>query len=107
MTQINEQNKARAKLLEMEQRDRREKDLRELMALPAFRRYAWDLLSYCRVFSDGWDASARIHFNAGQRNVGLRAFAEIQQTCPEQYALMAQEQFEQERKDALLLETES
>ena len=103
---INEQNKDRAKLLEQERTKQRLEDIRELMALPSFRRFIWDQMSYCRVFSDGWDASARIHFNAGQRNVGLRMFAEIQSVCPELYAVMTKEQQEQERKDALLLTTE-
>lgn len=37
----------------------------------------WEILESCGVFSSGWDASARIHFNAGERNAGLRIMARI------------------------------
>ncbi len=41
------------------------------------RRFVWRLLSRCQVFRAEYENSARIHFDAGQRNLGLFIMAEI------------------------------
>jgi hypothetical protein len=86
---------------------RRKEDVYFVMGDPKGRRILWDILEFTGVFSVGWDPSAKIHFNAGMRNVGLRLFQELHQVCPDLYLLMAKEAAEavkkrQELDDALI-----
>lgn len=47
------------------------KDLEQLLATPAFRRFAWRLVVVSKLEADVWDPSSRIHFNAGTQAVGI------------------------------------
>lgn len=66
-------------------------DTKELMALPAFRRWCWRLLEWTHVFRTSFTGNSQTFFNEGERNVGLRVFGAIQEHAPESYALMAKE----------------
>lgn len=90
---------------------RRIDDVNLVMSTQQGRRFVWDLLEFTGVFSVGWDPSARIHFNAGMRNVGLKVFSELHQVCPDQYLLMAKEAAdeskERQKLDEALTEAEN
>lgn len=78
--------------------EQRKADVVHVMASPSGRRVIWDLLEFTGVFSVGWDPSAKIHFNAGMRNVGLKLFQELHQVCPDLYLEMAREADEASKK---------
>ncbi len=89
-----ERQEQRVKKDEQQRKD----DVLYIMADPGGRRYVWDLLSFTGVFSVGWDPSAKIHFNAGMRNVGLKLFQELHQVCPDLYLVMAKEAANADKK---------
>lgn len=101
----------RAKRQQEKALQQRKDDLFFLMGDPKGRRFVWDQLEFTGVFSVGWDPSAKIHFNAGMRNVGLRLFQELHQVCPDLYLLMAKEAADAAKKrqelDDLLNEAEN
>lgn len=88
----------RAKEQEKYAAKQRREDVFFIMGDPKGRRVIWDVLEFTGVFSVGWDPSAKIHFNAGMRNVGLRLFQELHQVCPDLYLLMAKEAAEAVKK---------
>ena len=92
-------NAAEAALRARFERDLIKEDIRYLLTLPQFRRWATILIyasEFCGVDKTIWDPSARIHFFEGRRSVGidvLKAFMEF----PELYS-----QLEHERVEALM-----
>ena len=82
---------ARAQRKEKDQRARELSDLLTVLSTEAGRRLIWRLLGYCKTFSDIWDPSSRIHFNAGLQNVGHFLLAEINAADEEKYFLMMRE----------------
>lgn len=52
-------------------------DIRTVLASASGRRLLWRLMEKCRTFSSVWDNSARIHYNAGQQDIGHYVMAEI------------------------------
>jgi hypothetical protein len=56
------------------------------------RTWFWSLLSDCQMFTlaPTFD-SPKDYFQLGQRNVGMRIFAEIMSNCPDQYITMSKE----------------
>lgn len=90
------------KSAERKERDRREQellDLRELLKTEFGRRFVWRVLGYCKLFSDVWDPSSRIHFNAGLQHVGNWLTAEITAADEEAFFLMMRENQARIRKD--------
>lgn len=58
-----------AKLLKnLEDRDR--EDLRKTLSTIEGRRFVWKVLSHTKTFNSIWEQSAKIHYNAGQQDVG-------------------------------------
>lgn len=82
------------------ERENQLQDLAMLLQAPAGRRVVWRILSQCGIYSDGWDPSARIHFNAGKRNVGLWLLDEVMAANDEAYLLMQREAKQKEKQDA-------
>lgn len=81
----------RASRVEKERALQWAKDFRELMELPAFRRFLWELLARCKVFNSIWSPNAQIHYNAGQQDIGHWAQGEAVTHSPEQYFTMIKE----------------
>lgn len=65
------------------EREEELRDVRQLLGMPWGRRFLWRYLSLCGVFQSSWEPSARIHFNEGRRDVGLRLWADITEADPE------------------------
>jgi hypothetical protein len=63
--------------------------LKSCLATTSGRLWFYDLLSACHLFSDPFTGNA-LHeaFLKGERNVGLRIFADITAHCPDQYISM-------------------
>jgi hypothetical protein len=56
------------------------------------RRFYLRMLTFCGVFRSSWDPSAKIHFNEGQRNVGLMMLADLNESDPSAYEKMKREE---------------
>lgn len=72
-------------------------DMRLIMAQPYGRRFVWSLLEFAGVFRTSFTGNSATFYNEGMRNVGLMVMAKINETCPEKYLLMLQEQREKDR----------
>ena len=89
-----------ARKREREERRQQLQDVQLLLETPVGRRIVWRILSQCGIFTDGWDPSARIHFNAGKRNVGLWLLDEVMAANDEAYLLMQREAKAKENDNA-------
>ena len=89
-----------ARRREREARRQELQDMALLLESPVGRRIVWRILAQCGIFTDGWDPSARIHFNAGKRNVGLWLLDEVMAANDEAYLLMQREAKPKETQDA-------
>lgn len=67
-------------------------DIKWLMKGRQGRRIVWRLLEKTGVFRSSFTGNSETFFREGMRNVGLMLLAQINETCPEQYTLMVQEQ---------------
>lgn len=76
---------ARAERRERLRLEREDADMAEVLSTPAGRRFIWRLLGVTGVFSASWDPSAKIHFNEGRRDIGLRYLAELNDKHPERF----------------------
>lgn len=60
-------------------------DLKEVLKTGPGRRVFWRLLEKCRVYESIWTNSARIHYNAGQQDLGHYIMAEIVEADEDAY----------------------
>ncbi len=74
-------------------------DFQWLMKDKRGRRFIWSLLERTGVFRSSFTGNSETFFREGQRNVGLLLMAQIHEACPEQYAVMLQEQKTNDRRD--------
>lgn len=75
-------------------------DLRSVMGTPQGRRFMWALLGECGLFRSSYHPSALIHFNEGQRSIGLSLMARVTAECPDLYLTMQGEAIDDQRKQA-------
>lgn len=80
------------------QREREVADLVAVMGSPAGRRFVWKLLGECGLYRSSYHPSALIHFNEGQRSIGLALLASLTADCPELYLTMQSEAIDAQRK---------
>lgn len=74
-----------------EQRRNELNDLKEVLESPAARRLLWRVLGRCGQFRSIWEASARIHYNAGMQDLGHWLAAEIEEANQEAMFTMMRE----------------
>jgi hypothetical protein len=73
-------------------REREVADICHVLSSVEGRRFVWRYLETCKVFQSSWDHSGSVmSFNEGQRNVGLRLLADINEAMPEAYLVMMKE----------------
>lgn len=72
-------------------RTRELNDLRSVLATKEGRRFFWRILSYCGTFKSIWETSARIHYNAGQQDIGHFLFGELHEADENAYSIMMKE----------------
>jgi hypothetical protein len=73
-------------------------DVRHVLSTPNGRRYMWRYLAECGVFQTSFDGSSRTYFREGERNIGLKILADINEAQPEAYVTMLKEAQEMEKK---------
>lgn len=80
---------------EKRQQDQAREDLRELLALPAGRRFLWRLIKdeeWCGFFRTSYDPSGqRFAANEGRRGVGVQLVGEIMNVDPKAWVTLQQE----------------
>jgi hypothetical protein len=73
-------------------RDREVDDVFFLLGTPQGRRFIWRYLEQCGLFASSFHHSgSQMYFNEGQRNVGLRLLADVNEANPAAYVTMMQE----------------
>lgn len=75
-------------------------DVREILETQAGRRFVWRYLGLCRVFESSWSPSAAIHFNEGQRDIGLKLLADVTESNDEMLIQMMREAKERDARSA-------
>ena len=76
-------------------REREVEDFKWLMAMKQGRRFMWRLLGITRLHQTPHHVGSSAEdnaFRAGGQNIGLLLQAEIHALCPEQYAVMLEDQ---------------
>jgi len=58
-------------------RDQELADIKAVMSTFEGQRFIWRILSKCKAFGSVWEASAKIHYNSGQQDIGHFLMAEI------------------------------
>jgi hypothetical protein len=76
------------------------KDLRELLALPAGRRFLWRLLGECKTFESIFSQSSMIYYSSGKQDVGHFLLAEISEAQPEALLSLMQDAATEDKKNA-------
>jgi hypothetical protein len=59
-------------------REQEQNDLAFVMSTVQGRRFLWRVIKQCKTFSPVWENSARIHYNAGQHEVGIWLWNELE-----------------------------
>jgi hypothetical protein len=86
------EKQVKAATFEDEERRRQEtNDLRQVLSSKEGRRVMWRFLSFCRAFASVWDSSAKIHYYAGQQDVGHFLISEIEEADQDAFFLMMKE----------------
>lgn len=73
---------------------RREKELKDfakVISNPEGRRVIWRYLEECGVFKTSFTGNSQTFFLEGQRNIGLKILADVNDTSPEAYVIMVKE----------------
>jgi hypothetical protein len=89
----------RAARVERRRQQREIDDIVAVMHSPEGRRFVAARIRICGVYGSVWEASAKIHYNAGRQDVGHQLMADIIAAAPELYTLMETEAREQQRRD--------
>lgn len=83
-----------------------ERDVEDLMEIPQFRRYVWQLLTDFRVFRQTYHQDSRQHaLQEGMRMAGLRIMSDVS-VSDDQYLVMQKEASERSKREAALQEEE-
>lgn len=68
-------------------------DLRQVLSTPRGRRFVWRMLSMARIYEQSFTGDAlTTAFNEGRRAVGNQLLAELNETAPDAFITMLQEQ---------------
>jgi hypothetical protein len=73
-------------------------DLRQLLDLPAGRRFVWKWLEVAGVFRSSYTGDNNTFFNEGRRSIGLKMLADVTEAAPEAYLQMIEESRETEER---------
>lgn len=76
---------------QMSVRDRELSDVAVVMSTPQGRRFMWRLMGHCKTYQSIWESSAKIHYNAGQQDIGHFLMSEILSSSEDTYQLMVKE----------------
>jgi hypothetical protein len=79
--------------------EQEKEDFKWLMGSKRGRRIVWRLLERTGVYRSSFTGNSETFFREGQRNVGLMLMAQINESSPDQYALMLKEQNDVRKSD--------
>lgn len=82
-------NKAKQKV--ESKRDQELNDMRFVLAHPQGRRVMWRMLERCGVYRTSFTGNSTTFFNEGERNVGLKLLADIEEADLDAYIKMKRE----------------
>jgi len=85
---------------EKQRSERFEHALRAVMATPQGRVVMWELLTRAGIYRSVWEASARIHYNAGKQDYGHELLATLIDVDEAAYQLMEREMRAFDRNEA-------
>lgn len=71
--------------------ERKVSDLRVLLNLPEFRRYAWRKMGELRMWSDDIPLNSQIYISAAEKRVALRMWREFEDVNPQALLQMMQD----------------
>lgn len=87
-----EQQVEKAGKREQSVRDRELNDVRIVLSTPAGRRFVWRYLERCGLFRTSFTGNeGSTFFNEGERNIGIKLLADVNEADPERYLLMMKE----------------
>lgn len=66
-------------------------EMRQVVSTKQGRRFIWQLMCDCGIFQCSFDGSSRTFFKEGERNVGLKILARLNNAHPEVYGIMIKE----------------
>lgn len=66
-------------------------DVKWILSTPQGRRFMWRYLGECGVFKSSFVGQYQTFFNEGERNIGLKLLADVNDAHPEAYVLMMKE----------------
>jgi hypothetical protein len=72
-------------------REQELEDIRSVLATRQGRRFFWRTLIMCHVFETSFTGNSQTFFNEGERNIGLKLFADLNESDPEAYLKMLRE----------------
>jgi len=67
-------------------------DIKEVLSIKEGRRFIWRILSKCGAYRSIWEQNSKIHYNAGQQDLGHFIMAEITEADEELLFQMMREQ---------------
>ena len=88
-----------AKRKQESKEERQLNDVRYILNDERGRRFLWRYLNLCGVFRSSFTGNFETYFNEGERNVGLKMLADVNEAAPEVYAVMVKEARDREKKD--------
>lgn len=89
-------------LKEKRQEEQELEDLRELLNLPAGRRFLWRQLERCAVWKTSFHPSGQVFAaNEGRRGVGVELMTQIIEADPQAWIALQQERLDAERKQSV------
>lgn len=74
-------------------------DIVAVMSTEAGRRFVASRIRVCGVYGSVWEASAKIHYNAGRQDVGHQLMADVIAAAPDAYTVMEREARELQRRE--------
>lgn len=80
-----------AKRKEKDVRAQELEDIKFVLSSPQGRRFYWRYLSKCGMFTTSFTGNSGTYFKEGERNVGLRLYADMMAASPDSYLLMIKE----------------
>lgn len=72
-------------------RERELADIKAIMTTQEGRRYMWRMLDKAGIYRSSFTGNSSTFFNEGQRNIGLIILADINESCPDLYLTMIEE----------------
>jgi len=72
-------------------RERELEDVRFILQTLQGRRLIWRYLALCGVFRTSFTGNSHTFFNEGERNIGLKLLADVNEADPESYLKMMKE----------------